>query len=182
MTHFEDEELRWFCVKTKPRNESSARRMLIRDVGIEVFCPMLRFERVRRSGKVKVTEAMFPGYVFARFNYRLHHRHVSGTLGVSTIVRFGGIPSVVPDRVVAELRNSVVDQETIEIPTIIQVGEEVQLVEGPFSGIRALVTQVLPAQERVKVLLEILGMEREVEVETSRVLTNINHPLAAQRE
>ena len=180
MTHFEDEELRWFCVKTKPRNESAARRMLMRDVGIEVFCPMLRFERVRSSGKVKVTEAMFPGYVFAHFNYRAQHRHVQGTLGVSTIVRFGGIPSVVPDEIVAELRASVVDQETIEIPTTIQVGEEVQLVEGPFSGIRALVTQVLPAQERVKVLLEILGMEREVEVETSRVLPQISHPLASR--
>jgi transcription antitermination factor NusG len=86
----------------------------------------------------------------------------------------------VPDEIVAELRASVVDQETIEIPTTIQVGEEVQLVEGPFSGIRALVTQVLPAQERVKVLLEILGMEREVEVETSRVLPQISHPLASR--
>lgn len=178
MTHFEDEELHWFCVKTKPRNESAARRMLVRDVGIEVFCPMLRFERVRRSGKVKVTEAMFPGYVFAKFHYRTQHRHVAGTLGVSTIVRFGGIPSIVPDEVVAELRASVVDQETIEIPTNIQVGEEVQLLQGPFSGIRALVTQVLPAQERVKVLLEILGMEREVEVEAAQVLPKITHPLA----
>jgi transcription antitermination factor NusG len=99
---------------------------------------------------------------------------------VSTIVRFGGIPSVVPDEIVADLRASVVDQETIEIPTIIQVGEEVQLLEGPFTGLRALVTQVLPAQERIKVLLEILGMEREVEIESSRVLPKISHPLASR--
>ena len=180
MTHFEDEELRWFCVKTKPRNESAARRMLMRDVGIEVFCPMLRFERARRSGKVKVVEAMFPGYVFAKFNFREHHRHVAATHGVATIVRFGGIPAVVPDEIVAELRASVVDQETIEIPTTISIGDEVQLLKGAFSGIRALVTQVLPAQERVKVLLEILGMEREVEIETSSVLPKIAHPLAAR--
>lgn len=179
MTHFEDEEFRWFCVKTKPRNESAARRMLMRDVGIEVFCPMLRFERARRSGKVKVTEAMFPGYVFAKFNFRQHHRHVSGTHGVSTIVRFGGIPAVVPEDVVAELRASVIDQETIEIPATISIGDEVQLLKGPFSGIRALVTRVLPAQERVKVLLEILGMEREVEVEVAGVLPTVSHPLAA---
>jgi transcription antitermination factor NusG len=153
--------------------------MLMRDVGIEVFCPMLRFERARRSGKVKVTEAMFPGYVFAKFNFRLHHRHVAGTHGVSTIVRFGGIPAVVPEDVVAELRASVVDQETIEIPTTISIGDEVQLLKGPFSGIHALVTQVLPAQERVKVLLEILGMEREVEVEVAGVLPRVSHPLAA---
>jgi hypothetical protein len=38
--------------------------------------------------------------------------------------------------------------------------------------------QVLPTRERVKVLLEILGMEREVEVETSRVILIIRNPLA----
>ena len=179
MTHFEDEELHWFCVKTKPRNESAARRMLMRDVGIEVFCPMLRFERARRSGKVKVTEAMFPGYVFGKFNFRSQHRHVAATHGVATIVRFGGIPAVVPDEIIADLRASVIDQETIEIPTTISVGDEVQLLKGPFSGIRALVTQVLPAQERVKVLLEILGMEREVEIEAAGVLPKISHPLAS---
>ena len=117
MTHFEDEELRWFCVKTKPRSESVARRMLMRDVGIEVFCPMIRFERARRSGKVKVTEAMFPGYVFAHFNYRAQHRHVQGTLGVSTIVRFGGIPSVVPDEIVAGLRANALSKTDLGVNT-----------------------------------------------------------------
>jgi transcriptional antiterminator RfaH len=179
MTHFDDEEFHWFCVKTKPRSESAARRMLMRDVGIEVFCPMLRFERARRSGKVKVTEAMFPGYVFGKFNFRESHRHVAATLGVATIIRFGGIPAIVPDEIIAELRASIIDQETIEIPTTISVGDEVQLLKGAFSGIRALVTQVLPAQQRVKVLLEILGMEREVEIETASVLPKIRHPLAA---
>ena len=65
---------------------------------------------------------------------------------------------------------------SIDSATTFQPGEEVQLIEGPFSGIRALVTQVLPAQERVKVLLEILSMEREVE--TYRILPKISHPLA----
>jgi len=39
---------------------------------------------------------------------------------------------------------------------------------------------VLPAQARVKVLLEILGMEREVELEASGVLPHISHPLASK--
>jgi hypothetical protein len=36
----------------------------------------------------------------------------------------------------------------------------------------------MPAQARVKVLLELLGMEREVEVEESGVLPDLSHPLA----
>lgn len=168
----------WFCVKTKPRLERAARLSIEHDVGMEVFCPMLRFERARRSGRVRVTEAMFPGYVFAKFAYASHHRHIAACRGVSHILKFGGVPSVVPEAVVEELRLSVVGADTIEIPAEIEPGEEVKLLKGPFTGIQALVTQVLPAQTRVKVLLELLGMEREVEVDASDVLPLIPHPLA----
>jgi transcriptional antiterminator RfaH len=175
---FESDELQWFCVKTKPRVEASAKRSLMRDVGIEVFCPMIKFERARRSGKVKVTEAMFPGYIFARFNFRNQNRHVAASQGVSHIVRFGGVASIVRPEIIEELRASISSEETIEIKTIIEVGTEVKLLHGPFSGVKALVTQVMPAQARVKVLLELLGMEREVEIDAQGVIPEIAHPLA----
>lgn len=139
---------------------------------------MLRFERARRSGKVKVTEAMFPGYIFARFGYREKHRHVAASIGVSHIVKFGGIASIVPAEIIRELRAAVVNEETVEIKTAIEPGHEVKLLKGPFAGIRAVVTQVLPAQQRVKVLLELLGMEREVVVDESGILPDAAHPLA----
>ena len=178
MIDFETEEPHWFCIKTKPRLEATAKRILIRDTGIEVFCPMLRFERARKSGRVKVTEAMFPGYLFGFFNYRASHRHVAASIGVSHIVKFGGIPAVLHAEIIQSLREAVVSEETVEIPTCIQPGDEVKLLQGPFAGVRALVTQVLPAQARVKVLLELLGMEREVVVEASGVLPDVAHPLA----
>lgn len=174
----ESEELLWYCVKSKPRQEHTAKRSLLREVGAEVFCPMLKFERARSSGKVKVTEAMFPGYLFARFCYREKHRHVMASLGVAHILKFGGIVAVVPETVIKELRASVASDETVEIPTNFRVGEEVQLLQGPFRGVRAIVTQVMPAQARIKVLLELLGMEREVEIEDSGVIPDIAHPLA----
>jgi transcriptional antiterminator RfaH len=178
MKDFENEELHWFCIKCKPRQESTAKRSILRDIGAEVFCPMLRFERARLSGRVCVTEAMFPGYLFARFNYRSQNRHLGACHGVSHIVKFGGIATVVSDGIIKALREAVADEETIEIRTQVEVGSEVQILHGPFSGIRALVTQVLPAQARVKVLLELLGMEREVEIDESGVLPHIAHPLA----
>ena len=87
------------------------------------------------------------------------------------------LAAVVGDDIIKALRDAVVDEETVEIRTQIEVGTEVQVLKGAFSGIRALVTQVLPAQARVKVLLELLGMEREVEIEESGVLPHIAHPL-----
>lgn len=178
MINFECEELQWFCIKCKPRQESAAKRSILREVGGEVFCPMLRFERARKSGRVRVTEAMFPGYLFARFNYRGQHRHVGACHGVSHIVKFGGIAAVVGEEIIEALRDVVVEEETVEIQTQIEVGSEVQVLSGVFSGIKALVTQVLPAQARVKVLLELLGMEREVEIDESGVMPQVSHPLA----
>ncbi len=177
-TSLESDDLHWFCVKCKPRQESTSKRSILRDVGVEVFCPMLRFERARRTGRVRVTEAMFPGYLFARFNYRATHRHLGACHGVSHIVKFGGIAAIVGEEIIQALREAVVDEEIVEIRTHIEVGSEVQVLQGAFSGIKAIVTQVLPAQARVKVLLELLGMEREVEIAESSVLPRISHPLA----
>lgn len=170
--------LPWYCVKTRPRQEQVVKRKLQTNLGIEVFCPLLRFERARRSGRVRVVEAMFPGYLFAKFSHEAQHRRVATTNGVSALVAFGGVPAVVPEEVIQELRMAVADGEIIEISPAVQVGEEVQVLEGPFRGIRALVTQVLPARARITVLLELLGMEREVEVGEQSVIPNVRHPLS----
>jgi len=172
------ENAHWYCVKARPRQERSAKAALANEAGIEVFCPMLRFERARKSGRVRVVEAMFPGYLFARFCYEEKNRLVSTSNGVSTIIAFGGIPAVVPEAIINELRASVADGETVEIPASLSIGEEVQMVEGPFQGLRAIVTSVMPARARVTVLLELLGMEREVEVAEAAVLPNVIHPMA----
>ena len=171
------DDLLWYCVRAKPKTERTTSQLLRTEAGIEVFCPAVRFERARRSGRTWVTEAMFPGYLFGRFAYVSQHRLVRSTHGVSQILGFGGEASVVPGSIIQELRASVQDNETVTIASSIEVGEEVNLVTGPFRGIRAVVTRVLPARERIAVLLEVLGMEREVEVAVSAVLPDVTHPL-----
>ncbi len=170
-------EPQWYCIKCRPRQEQVARRWLAKEGLVEVFCPLVRFERARASGKVRVTEAMFPGYLFGRFHFAELHRQVRAANGVSTIVSFGGEPAIVAPEIITELRAMVSSGELVEIPATIQPGEEVSVIEGPFCGIRAVVTQVLPARARVKVLLELLGIEREVEISESSVLPDFDHPL-----
>ena len=171
------DDFEWYCLRTKPRNERITSNMLKVETGIEVFCPFVRFERARRSGKLWVTEAMFPGYVFARFRYVSQNRHVRAGRGVVKIVTFGDIPARVAPEIIGELRNAVQDQETIVIQPGIEVGEEVNVISGPFRGLRAIVSRVMPARERVAVLLEVLGMEREVEVAFDTVIADIPHPM-----
>ena len=171
------DDLEWYCLRTKPRNERLTSNFLKVENGVEVFCPFVRFERARRSGKLWVTEAMFPGYVFARFQYTSQWRQMRATRGVVKIVSFGELPARVAPEIINELRNAVQDQETIVIQPGIEVGEEVNVIAGPFRGLRAVVSRVMPARERVAVLLEVLGMEREVEVSFDTVIVDTPHPM-----
>ncbi len=44
-------ELQWYCIRTKPKMERLTSNLLRTEVGIEVFCPFIRFERARRTGR-----------------------------------------------------------------------------------------------------------------------------------
>jgi len=172
------EELLWYCVKTKPKQEGVATRLLRGELGLEVFCPKIRFKRARSTGVAWVNEAMFPGYIFARFVYPELYRRIAATSGVAKTLSFGGRPCVLDPQIIEDLRCHVADGETIEIACDIKEGEEVKVVEGPFRGVRALVTRILPARDRVAILLKMLGQEREIEISTAAVLPDIHHPLA----
>ena len=174
------EELLWYCVKTRPKQEGVATRLLRGELGLEVFCPKIRFKRARATGMAWVNEAMFPGYLFVRFVYPELHRRVAATSGVARTLSFGGRPCVLDEQVIEDLRKHVADGETVEIASEVREGEEVKVVEGPFVGVRALVTRVMPARERVAILLNMLGQEREIEVSTGSVLPDLKHPLAEQ--
>ncbi len=168
----------WYCVRVRPKQEAVTARMLRAEMGLEVFCPFVRFKRARRGGTMWVTEGMFPGYLFGRFAFAESHRHVLSISGVSSIVRFGERPAVVPGAIVEELRAHVTGEETIVIPQEIAAGSEVRIVGGVYAGVTAVVSRVMPARERVAVLLEVLGMEREVEISAEALLPDVAHPLA----
>ena len=171
-------ELLWYCVKARPKQEGIATRLLRQEMGLEVFCPKIRFKRARSTGVAWVQEAMFPGYIFARFAYPLLYRRVAATSGVAKTLSFGGRPCVLDESIIADLRLHVADGEIVEIASDIKEGEEVRVVEGPFLGVRALVTRILPARDRVAILLSMLGQEREVEVSAAALLPDVRHPLA----
>jgi transcriptional antiterminator RfaH len=171
------DDFQWYCLHTRPKNEGTTSQLLRAEIDVEVFCPLIRFERARREGKAWVTEAMFPGYVFARFSFDSQHRKIQSTRGVIKIVRFGEHVAVVPEDVIATLREAISDEQTIILEAGIRTGDEVNLVEGPFRGLRAVVTRILPAQERVAVLLELLGAEREIELSLHAILPDTPHPL-----
>jgi transcriptional antiterminator RfaH len=115
-------------------------------------------------------EAMFPGYLFAKFVYSTQHRAVESSHGVRGIVRFGERLATLPEDTVVALQSKAGPEEVVTVDSSPKIGQPVHFIEGPFQGLEVVVTQVLPAKERIRVLLEFLGRSLEMEIPTTKVL------------
>src|SRR5436190_24066705 len=172
-----DNTEKWRCIRGKPKSEHLAAQHL-RAAGFEAFCPRIRHQRRTVRGKVWFVEALFPGYLFARFS-KFQMRHVAATPFVSQVMHFMEDCAAVPDEVVSELRTVVDEKETITVQTEIQAGDTVDIVAGPMRGQAVTVTRVLPGAQRIRVLLEILSSPHEVEVSILTLLSGRDPRAAA---
>lgn len=160
----------WFCLKTPPKREHLAAAGLRQLPGVRVFAPSLRFRKATRRGPVWFGEALFPGYVFAHFRFPELYRRVSYVPGVSSFVRFGDNVASIEEETMAALRERAGDDAIIVLDESLKPTDPVEIAAGPFQGLTAVVTQLMPARDRVKVLLEFLGRSLEAEVRVQDVL------------
>jgi transcriptional antiterminator RfaH len=160
----------WFCLRTQPKHEHLAATTLRRQINIACFSPRVRYRKATRRGAVWFVEAMFPGYLFAEFVYAEQHRRVEHSPGIQGIVHFGNAVATLDSHTIANLREKTGEEEIVTFNPEIQVGQAVRIAEGPFQGLEALVTRLLPAKERIRVLLEFLGRSLETELSTPKVL------------
>ena len=162
--------MNWFCIHTGPKQENKVAQLLTRDLGLEVFSPRIRFRRMRAGKPLWTTEALFPGYLFARFEYLERRRQINALAGVTSIVHFGEQSAPIDDSIMAELRAARARQRNGRSHGRSATGSEVVITGGSLRGLRVLVTRVIPARQRIAILLELLGGNREVEIERDRVL------------
>jgi transcriptional antiterminator RfaH len=137
---------------------------------VEIYLPRIRFKRSTRRGPVWFTEALFPNYLFARFDLVKTARHVISARGVSTIVHFGDHWPQIPDDVINDLRATVTSDEVHVVDQELQAGEEVVISGGAFHDLKAVITRVLPARDRVAVLIDFLGRLTMTEVPVDSVV------------
>ena len=97
---------RWYCVRSKPKKERMATANLAARYGLAVFCPQIRFRRKTVRGPVWFQEAMFPGYLFVRFDMFEMMRAVAYAPAVLNIPRFNERYVAIPDRKSTRLNSS----------------------------------------------------------------------------
>jgi len=161
----------WYCARTKPKHEYIAAANLRKNLNLEVFLPRLRMERVTQRGMVRVTEPLFPCYIFVRFVIEEMINEIRHANGISSLVHFGHKIPQVADRIIEELQECFEAEAPMDVENRLSPGDEVAVAGGAFVGMRAQVLRSLPAGKRVQVLLDILGRPTPVEVDRHSVVS-----------
>jgi transcriptional antiterminator RfaH len=167
-------ELVWYCARTKPKHEHIAAANVHKNLGLKVFHPRLRGERATLRGVVRVIEPLFPCYIFVHCLPGEMLNEIRHTPGVSTLVHFGDRIPTVPDAVIEELQECFEGDDPMPVQDRLLPGAEVVFANGAFVGVRTIVLRVLPARQRVQVLLDILGRPTPVEVPRASVALEKN--------
>jgi transcriptional antiterminator RfaH len=160
----------WFCLRAQPNREHIAAACLRQIPGVEVFCPRVRFRKTTNRGPVWFVESMFPGYLFARFEYPAFHRRIRQRPGVSGFVQFGDRLALLTDQLISEIRIHTGANELVELNRGLEPGQNVRITQGPFQGVEALVTRLITARKRVEILVEWMGRSLYAEASIADLL------------
>lgn len=147
----------WYLLYCKPRQEQRAQQHLANQ-GFSSFVPLLTVNKLKAGKQLKVTEPMFPRYLFLQIGAdQLNLSTIRSTRGISDFVRFGQQLAQVPAELIASLSLQQLAQQQQENQNQpFKAGDPLTVLNGPFSGIGA-VYQLADGDKRSFVLLNLLG-------------------------
>jgi transcription antitermination factor NusG len=150
----------WYVLHSKPMKEAFLWEQLSLHQ-IESYYPCIRVQAV--SPHARKLKPYFPGYLFGYVDLeKINVSTLQWLPGAAGIVSFGGIPSSVPDHVIAAIRRYVDKINSAEGGLFhdLKRGDVVTIREGPFSGYDAIFDVHLSGDERVRVLLKLLNLRK----------------------
>lgn len=156
----------WFAFRTRARAEKKVDRYL-EGAGVERFLPLLEEEREWADRTKRIRVPLFPGYVFARATLG-ELGDVFRAPGLVTVVQLGGYPTPVDEEELSSVRALVEGaNRTGRLPSpadYLQKGDFVQVVAGPFRGMRGVLEEIRGATRvavRLAAIRHALGVEME---------------------
>jgi transcriptional antiterminator RfaH len=160
----------WYVAFTQPNGETRA-AMHLRNQGFPTYLP--RFRR-RRSGRQpeKVIAPLFPRYIFLGIDLdRQRWRSVNGTIGVTHLVCHGERPTAIDEGIIAAIANREDIDGLVRLAraSSFQPGQAVRVTDGVFMDQIGLY-ECLCDQDRVRILLNLLGRKVRVALEAEAVV------------
>ena len=170
---------RWYSVsvlsnfekKIAEQIKTSVEEKGLEDQIEEVLVPTEEVIEVRRGKKVTTERRFMPGYVLVRMEMTDEGYHLINSINrVTGFLGPQGRPMPMRDAEVNAILNRV--EEGAEAPRstiIFDVGENVNVTDGPFEGFSGMVEEADDENQRLKVTVSIFGRATPVELEYTQV-------------
>lgn len=181
----------WYVIHTysgmenrvKQNVDSRAQTLNMEDYIFETVVPTEEVVEIRNNTKKTVTRSVLPGYVLIRME--LTNDSWSVVRQTPSVTGFVGngqdpvplsidevvhmlTPSVVAKVNAAQAGTAAQQKRQVEVVDF-SVGDSVMVVDGPFAGIHATITEINANSQRLRALVEILGRETPVDLEFKQV-------------
>lgn len=174
----------WYVVHTYSGMENRVKQNIdarvvtlnMEDYIYETLVPTEDAVEIRNGQKKNVTRTFMPGYVLVRMDLTdeswaavRHTPSVTGFVGhANQPVPLGldeveGMLTPSVQAKVAAAGQAPRRRKKVEVVDY-QVGDSVTVVDGPFAGVHATLTEINPHNQRVKAMVEILGRETPVDL------------------
>jgi transcriptional antiterminator NusG len=170
---------RWYSVSVLSNFEKKIAeqiRQAVKDANLEdeieeVLVPTEEVLEVRRGKKVTSERRFMPGYVLVRMEMTNRGYHLINSINrVTGFLGPQGKPMPMRDDEVNAILNRVEEGEAAPRNLIrFEIGELVQVTDGPFEGFSGMVEDVDDEHSRLKVTVSIFGRATPVELEFTQV-------------
>ena len=153
----------WYVVQTKPGDEHRVETHFLNQE-IETFLPLLETHQYHNGKMVQRIKPLFPNYLFARLDLKLHYYKVKWTRGVSKILGAGDGPIPISEKVVQAIREKVGKDNLVRLEEEWKEGDIVQITSGPFKELMGIFQKKMSDKGRVRVLLSLVGVDIPVQI------------------
>lgn len=152
----------WFVLNTKPKKEFQVEK-LFTEGGISVYNPKYLHE--------KRIKTFFPGYEFVFFDYPAQYQLVRYTRGVKRVVGHREGPIPIPEEIIREIKSREVNGliELYKYGEEPEVGDEIEVMEGPLKGLKGVFKREIPERERVIILLNYVSYQGQLLIEKKKL-------------
>jgi transcriptional antiterminator RfaH len=158
----------WFVAKVKPGLEAQVVQVLMHRQ-VNSFLPRIP-ARPRTGPGGRVTEPLFPGYLFTQFDPTTNEWiQARSAPGVQYLLPKGMSPLAVDPELVAEIRFRCEARLHEGWKPAFRKGDYVLVEHGPFRGFAGVFDGSLSSKGRVRVLLELVSRQTPVELDGNTI-------------
>jgi transcription antitermination factor NusG len=153
---------KWYVLNTKPKKETQVEK-LFQEGGIKVYLPKYKYE-----DKIK---PFFSGYEFIYFDFPAQYQLVRYTRGVKKVVGTREAPTPIPEDVIKKIMSREVDGliELNKYGEEPKEGSEIEVMEGPWKGLKGIFKKELTESDRVLILLNYVSYQGQLIIEKKKI-------------